>query len=401
MQFNIITQPYDGDGNHQTFGDKFISSLSSDNVVFSHIYIVSAFANRRAVLRLIPHLLLAKDQGTQIRITVGIDHRGTSVEALQNIISLDVDAIVFNNPVPGHTFHPKIYLVEGEEAAELFVGSNNLTEGGLYTNYEAFTYIRFDLPSDYDIYQEVFSSLSRFINPLGSIALPLTNELLQTLIVRGDVVSESSRRFVDDAISESGLRKKILAETTPEETLPESPFQSERIPNPPHMPTVTLPRPYFERLGSVTPSREAGPLLWRKENLPRSDVQRQRGNVTGGLRLTQAGWEVDGTGIDHTQYFRHNLFGDLDWSVGVHPPLQREVTLISAEIVILGTNYGVHQMTVSHKPSGEAGQRNYTTMLHWGEIAALIQELNLVGKNFYLYAPSEEDGGPFRMEITD
>ena len=44
--------------------------------------------------------------------------------------------MVFHNPLP-HTFHPKLYLFKSDDHAEMVMGSGNLTEGGLYTNYEA------------------------------------------------------------------------------------------------------------------------------------------------------------------------------------------------------------------------------------------------------------------------
>ena len=44
---------------------------------------------------------------------------------------------MFHNAIPRATFHPKIYLFESLITATLFVGSNNLTDGGFYTNYEA------------------------------------------------------------------------------------------------------------------------------------------------------------------------------------------------------------------------------------------------------------------------
>jgi hypothetical protein len=35
-------------------------------------------------------------------------------------------------------------------------------------------------------------------------------------------------------------------------------------------------------------------------------------------------------------------------------------------IFIRGQDYGIRNFEISHKPSGEAGQANYTTILRWG-----------------------------------
>ena len=55
---------------------------------------------------------------------------------------------------------------------------------------------------------------------------------------------------------------------------------------------------------------------------------------------------------------------------------------------------------ISHKPSGEAGQHNYTTILHWGDLAETIRQLNLVGKTFKLYSPPEGQAEPFLVEVV-
>jgi len=74
----------------------------------------------------------------KVNITIGIDAGGTSVEGLVNLM----DALenrgniwIFRN-ANSSTFHPKIYLFRNEELADLVIGSGNLTEGGLFTNYE-------------------------------------------------------------------------------------------------------------------------------------------------------------------------------------------------------------------------------------------------------------------------
>jgi hypothetical protein len=54
---------------------------------------------------------------------------------------------------------------------------------------------------------------------------------------------------------------------------------------------------------------------------------------------------------------------------------------------------------ISHKPSGESGQHNYTTILHWGDLAEIVQELNLVGKTFSLYSSPQGQAKPFILVV--
>lgn len=70
-------------------------------------------------------------------------------------------------------------------------------------------------------------------------------------------------------------------------------------------------------------------------------------------------------------------------------------------IIIRGMDYGIHNFEVSHKPSGEAGQDNYTTILRWGrEFTPIIQREDVTGAVLSLYETAE-DNAAFLIDITD
>lgn len=143
---------------------------------------------------------------------------------------------------------------------------------------------------------------------------------------------------------------------------------------------------------------EAGAVVWRKR-LVASDVQSQTGNATGGVRLTQAGYTIPGEGrIDQTTYFRNSIFADLTWSVGRRRPY-REDAWGTFRIRVRGEDWGLHRLRVSHKPSGEAGQHNYTTILHWGDLGARIRDARLTGAVLVLHQPLQE-GEPHLIEVA-
>lgn len=127
-----------------------------------------------------------------------------------------------------------------------------------------------------------------------------------------------------------------------------------------------------------------GPLIWSK-TLSLTDAQRQRGNPTGDLRLVQA--EKDNPRhIDQTTHFRNNVFGELKWSAENNS----ETAEADFDVTICGQTYGVRTLTLSHKPSGEANQGNYTTNIRWGSLQALghiLQDIDVSGRMFHLYAP--------------
>ena len=70
-------------------------------------------------------------------------------------------AIVFYNRLP-YTFHPKIYLFESPTAADIVVGSGNLTEGGLFTDYEAALRLALDLTDSE--YAPILKSIERVLD---------------------------------------------------------------------------------------------------------------------------------------------------------------------------------------------------------------------------------------------
>lgn len=159
----------------------------------------------------------------------------------------------------------------------------------------------------------------------------------------------------------------------------------------------TPTQPGKSRKKPPSPQPPRGPLLWQKALRP-SDVQSQSGHPTGGVRLTQARWEVAGRRIDHTTYFRQQVFAHAAWHIKTSQPLVEEA-VVPFHVTIANRNFGIQQLSVSHKPTGEAGQRNYTTLLHWKHLANTVKALNLAGKWIYLYGPPAAQKAPFAIEI--
>lgn len=105
-----------------------------------------AFVKRSGV-RHIATALAGFSQRAEVRISVGIDCRGTSVEGLSDLMGCiqgNGEIYIFHNENPS-TFHPKVYLFCSDTSASVAVGSGNLTEGGLFTNYETAIALSLDL----------------------------------------------------------------------------------------------------------------------------------------------------------------------------------------------------------------------------------------------------------------
>jgi len=126
------------------------------------------------------------------------------------------------------------------------------------------------------------------------------------------------------------------------------------------------------------------------KGLSKTDAQRQNGNQTGDIRLTQAGFISGGKVIDQTRYFREDVFGDCEWEQAVKVQgLKRDYTFrekshANFRIGIEGGREWNLILEIAHKPSGEAKQGNYTTGIRWGPVMMSFLELEMDVTGFRL-----------------
>jgi len=175
----ILNQP------HGTqLGDKLNELLEqNEKNKFETFFIVVAYVKRTGVAHLKKSLEKFRVTGGKVKAVVGIDQRNTSVQGLQLLQSLCDDIWVYHNECFGNTFHPKIYAFEkAGDKATVFVGSSNLTEGGLYTNYEINSSSEYDLkdPEQAKAYSDFRGMFDDYSNP-SNLSKQLTPELIETL----------------------------------------------------------------------------------------------------------------------------------------------------------------------------------------------------------------------------
>jgi len=352
-----------------------------------------AFVKRSGVQH-IATTLRSFSQRANVKILVGIDLRGTSKEGLIDLLeSIESHGEIWicHNENPS-TFHPKVYIFSNELQAAVVVGSGNLTEGGLYTNYEAAIVLNleFSRPDDRILFSQINRSINEWHNVTCGFSLRVTPELIEELNRNRYIVNEAQSRGVDRR-----ERDNKDEEVTTEARL----FSRIDVRKPP------LIKRQRRRLRRTDKLRDLGTtldiagrrVLWKKQ-LFASDVQRQPGHPTGGLRLTQAGFrDSRGNPIDHTTYFRR-IFNDFTWRRTRKKPFVEE-TKVPFEVFINRRPLGAHQLSISHKPSGEAGQRNYTSILKWGDLATTIQQMNLTGRTITLYGPRTAESQPYVIVI--
>ena len=134
-------------------------------------------------------------RASRVEFIVGIDHRGTSAEGLGDLlraVSPRGRVIVFHNRLP-ITFHPKIFLFKSEIAADAVIGSGNLTEGGLFTNYEAACRLSMDLgiPKDVALLESIEQVFDGWADPSNGISHVLDDRSLALLTSMRMIPSEA------------------------------------------------------------------------------------------------------------------------------------------------------------------------------------------------------------------
>ncbi len=148
----------------------------------------------------------------QVRITVGIDQQGTTLEGLQDLWLLLGGAssklYVLQNPGgnPSPTFHPKLWLFRSRIDALLICGSGNLTGGGLFTNYEAGVVL--PLALDDPTLRVVIEVLDEWSNESRPEVVRVTAANMQAMHDAGELPSEAATRLANRL---SGTARALIA----------------------------------------------------------------------------------------------------------------------------------------------------------------------------------------------
>lgn len=375
---------------------------------------VTAWVNHRGLSRLVPSLRAFRARGTA-EIILGIDEGGATEQGLRLAANEFDRASVFFT-TEERTFHPKLYLATGAAKGHLFVGSNNLTPGGLFFNFEAALVINTDLspggpPQGREIIAAAESYISRLeddtdvCQPLG----PNLEDIIRDGIYR--VRDEAAPRprqgatVIDPDADRDAFVRPVLFGRSSRQLKPRVP-PGDPIP-PSSLSGITgAPgggtRTRFTGVSS-TPGGTAvvggpAPQVLRRWFRPLDATAAQHppnvnSSPTGNIRLTQAGRD---RGIDQTSYFRTEFFPGVTWTPSTEPRGTLEKTVIEMEVVIDGRSLGTHEFQISHASWREEDQGNVTTVLHVGPIAAELRATNYAGRVMTLEALAS---GRYRLVI--
>lgn len=171
---------------------------------------ISAFAKASGVGLIEKSLRNYKSRGGKIIFIVGIDLDGTSYDALINLFELSDELyVVYSENVI--TFHPKMYLLDLPESKNIAIGSNNLTLGGLYNNFEASTIVE-NLDNDAELYLNYCEIRDRFTNISDDVVKKINStEDIEELLENGYINTEKSliRKRISNKNRETPIDKPL------------------------------------------------------------------------------------------------------------------------------------------------------------------------------------------------
>lgn len=365
---------------------------------------VAAWANFRGLDRLRGPILDFRRRSGHASLIVGIDEGGATAQGLRLALELFDQVHVFFTQ-DERTFHPKLYLVKGPEEARLFVGSNNLTPGGVFFNFEAGLELRIE-SSDREG-RRLLEDVERYIAGLYAdedVCRPLAPIL-------DHLLNEPSYRIRDESRPRRAPKPEA-GDDAPEPRAPaEQPFGRsgrEMRPIPPGSPppqvdvAISSPEEPVEPTAPAPKAPEDAALAtsvvkrWYRrldatqaQHPPRADS-----NVTGNLKLSKAGHDR----VDQKIYFRQSFFGDADWESEATPRGAHETAIVPFEVVVDGRVLGIIELQVSHAEYRIADQNNVPTWLHWGR-QRLMPELRRTDYSGYYVSLERLADGRCRLTI--
>ena len=241
----------------------FVNSCLNDRR-FDRARFAVAFARKAGVTRVIPAVQQLRARGGRAEIIVGIDHNGTSEEALRLLHTTFDKVSILYAPTRRVTFHPKMYLFDGGSSARALIGSHNLTQGGLELNYEAGVVISVDLLTDSSHWEQFEDAWSAMLPVSSPSSAAMTSDLIDQLVSCGLVQTEATIRTLSTARFGASSAMNVEASQLP--------FSSIVVAPPSSFPIRSVQGPTVHQPGS-TPSTMATASIFLIEVKPRHNAE--------------------------------------------------------------------------------------------------------------------------------
>lgn len=183
-------------GSRHPFGTVVQDELNREDC--RQLDIAVAWVRASGLMHIQQQILGLLGRGATARIVVGLDGDNTSEEGLSGLIGLAAAApagqcrIFVRHNEAGPIFHPKMYAFRTDDECRLFVGSNNLTQAGLFQN-EELMLLHAGNRGD-AIERQLDQYMAGLVDGTDRLAHPLTPEFLGQLVAGGYVRKEAALR---------------------------------------------------------------------------------------------------------------------------------------------------------------------------------------------------------------
>lgn len=200
----IVNQPHD-----EQLGIQLIEAINSGK--YSQFTIMVAYAKLSGVYRVSPYIEKFRKNGGSVRCIVGIDQQNTTYDALSQLLKLSNNVTIFHSESVSQTFHIKCYWLTGVEGCWYAIGSNNLTAGGLFSNYELSTTVSLTGDDANNVSHTLEDIYATYANPASACSHKLDESFLDELLAGNYVTKElQQRRAFAEAVKQvRGSARKI------------------------------------------------------------------------------------------------------------------------------------------------------------------------------------------------
>ena len=236
MRLELLAQTAMEGIERKTVGEAITAALSNER--HTMFKFAAAYLPQSGFSRILSAIKKLKLRGGIVSGAIGIDDGITSLEALQALRYVSDTSTVFHT-VSGFIFHPKVYLIRGNQDGVAVIGSPNMTRDGLYRNVELAVAIHLDFrqAADEQFCNECESFLDQYLRVPQSNVLLIDEESLFQLVNAGAIKREAESR-------EPGTSARPGQATT--SPLLHMLFPPIAVPVAPPPPEVVAPQPKIE-----------------------------------------------------------------------------------------------------------------------------------------------------------
>ena len=185
---------------HKSFKDKNFDSFKCF-VAYTTLSGLSIF---------IDELEKVKHKYKNIEFYLGVDDKGTSREALLELLEKEIDTYIYYNPTKRTRaiYHPKLYIFNGEKANRILIGSSNLTRPGLFNNVEtslALDFVSGNFQGE-KLKRQIDEYFLTFLNKSNQNLKKLDSNLVKYLSENGLILDEKRIYESEEDIEKSNLK---------------------------------------------------------------------------------------------------------------------------------------------------------------------------------------------------